>query len=126
MGRQDDTVALFLIAISIIADAWYLTNADFSGALGLDPSIGADLATIFPGLLITIIGLVSATRGGPLAVGGFSAAGIGLAVLFGEMYVAGIIDDTLLGGASLIQLQTLTIIVAALMGGVAYSVSRHN
>jgi hypothetical protein len=126
MGRiriNRDQIGLFLVAVSLLAIFAYLTGG-YAADLGFNAAIGTNLTAIFPGLFVTILGLVSVARGGPLAIGGFGAIGIGLAVLFGEMYTVGIITSGILAGATIVQVQTITIVVALLMGGVAYATQK--
>jgi hypothetical protein len=101
----------------------YFFTGGFATGLGISPSIGADLLAVLPGLFIVVIGtlFIAGLAGRQFAVIGFGAWGIGLSILFQEMFDAGIIDASLLAGASIAQLQTITIIVSIVMGGVAYS-----
>jgi hypothetical protein len=101
----------------------YFFTAGYATSLGISPTIGASLLAVLPGLFVVVIGtlFIAGLAGKQFAVIGFGAWGIGLSVLFQEMFDAGIIDATLLAGASIAQLQTITIIVSIVMGGVAYA-----
>lgn len=113
------------IFLGIIAIIYFLTQINLTN-YGLDAGLTADLIAVFPGLFVTILGLLAVgfDRGNGLIVGGFAVAGIGMAILWGEMYTAAIIDDVVLAGMSLAQLQAITIIVSALIGGAAYASQR--
>jgi hypothetical protein len=101
----------------------YFFTGGYAAGLGISPTIGSDLMAVLPGLFIVVIGtlFIAGLAGRQFAVIGFGAWGIGLSILFQEMFDAGIIDASLLAGASIAQLQTITIIVSIVMGGVAYS-----
>ena len=125
MMRRNDTVGLFFVAITILV-LFYFLNSSYASGLGFDSSIATNLGAVFPGLFITILSLIAISRGSALAIGGFGAAGIGFAILLGELYTVGTIDDTILSGATLAQVQTLTIVIGIVMGGVSYAVSHHD
>lgn len=118
------TMIVVVVCIIVLAVA---LKGNYLGVSALLPvALGEYLFAVLPGLFMTIFGMyLVATRGrDPAMVAGFGLVGFGLAILFGEMYAAAIINDTLLAGATLIQLQAITIIVSILMGGVAYAAKR--
>jgi hypothetical protein len=115
------TLGVFMVILVI----YFFFQMGYATPLGLDASIDDSLIAVFPGLFVTIIGLVAITRlNTPLIIGAFGAVGIGLAVLMNEMYDAAIVTDIMLGGTTIAQIQTLVIILSLLMGGVAYNSRR--
>jgi hypothetical protein len=122
MARWNSTLSVLAIFMAVMV-IYLFFQMGWANTLNLESGIGASLIAVFPGLFVTILGFVTigSQFRSPLVVGGFGAVGIGLAVLFGEMYDANIIDSTLLAGATMAQLEVITIIVSLLMGGVAYA-----
>ena len=112
-------LAIFLAVLVI----YFFFSMGYADSLNLDPSIGANLIAVFPGLFVTIIGLITigSQSSSPLMVGGFGAAGVGLAVLLDEMYDIGVLNAAVLGGASMAQVEAITIVVSLLMGGAVYA-----
>ena len=126
MGRhRQDNLGLLAVFISIMCIIIFLVMVPAS-TFGLDSGLLGNIIAVLPGLLIGIIGIIGIgeSHGSALIVGGFGAAGLGLAVLMGEMYSAGIINDVVLAGMTLGQLETITVILSLVMGGVAYSMRR--
>ena len=125
MGRRNDTLAVFAIFSAVII-IYIFFAFGYADSLGLEATIDDSLVAVLPGLFVTLIGLVTigAAFSHPLVIGGFGAVGIGLAVLFDEMYDAAIINSTLLAGATMTQVEVITIVVSLLMGGVAYASQR--
>ena len=108
----------------MIVVSWFLVN--YGSTISVSAILGSNVIVVLPGLLITFLGIIAVVeaQGGLGVVGCFALMGVGLAILLWEMYTVGIIDDVLLAGATLVQLQAIIIIISLLMGGVAY-VSRH-
>ena len=100
----------------------YFFTAGYATSLGIDAALGTNLLAVLPGLLISIVGVlfISGMRGS-FSVIGFGALSVGLATLLQGMYDGGIVVDAMLGGATLIQYQTIIVIMGLVLGGVVYA-----
>jgi hypothetical protein len=121
MTRKGSPVVMIAVFMIIIVIILFFAGGYASG-FGLSATISDDLLAVFPGLFVSIISIIaiSQTTDSPLIIGGFSAVGIGLAILLSEAYTAGIIVDAMLGGATIAQYETIMIILGLIMGTVAY------
>jgi hypothetical protein len=85
-------------------------------------TLGATFGTILPGLIVSGVAIAEAAwaRNGMGAVGGYTIAGVGLALLLYELTVAGMVSAAMLAPATLEQIQTLIIVLGLVMGVIAY------
>lgn len=122
MAKWNNMLSVLAIFLAVLV-IYFFFSMGYADSLNLDPSIGANLIAVFPGLFVTIIGLITigSQSSSPLMVGGFGATGVGLAVLLNEMYEIGVLDSAVLGGASMAQVEAITIVVSLLMGGAVYA-----
>ena len=115
----------FKIAAAVTLLAVLILFTFYAGDyVNLDPDMTGTLIGVFPGLAVTIVGMLTlATQKLEIyAIPGFGAIGIGLAILLHEMNSLGIIvDDFISSGYSLLELQALVIIIGILMGGAVAS-----
>ena len=120
MGRKNSPIVMIAVFMIIVVFILFFQGG-YADGFGLSATIDDDLLAVLPGLFVSIIGIiaVSQAKGSPLIIGGFGAVGIGLAVLLSEAYTAGIFALT--GTVTLAQLETITIIVSIILGGVAYA-----
>jgi hypothetical protein len=120
VARRIGVQGIAVFALSVIVVSWFLVN--YGSTISVSAILGSNVIVVLPGLLITFLGIIAVVeaQGGLGVVGCFALMGVGLAILLGEMYTVGVIDDVLLAGATLVQLQAITIIISLLMGGVAY------
>jgi len=124
MGRKNSPVVMIAVFMIIVVFILFFQGG-YADALGLSSTIGDELIAVFPGLFVTIIGIIAISKSGgsPLIIGGFGAVGIGLAVLLSEAYTAEIIVDAMLGGATIAQCEIIIIILGLVLGAVAYTTS---
>jgi len=119
MGRKPNVMMVMMgVTVALVAIIVYLTQG-YATSLNIDDSIGSGLATVFPGMLITVMGILAIrqTENSPMSIGSYGAVGIGLVVLLGELYTASIITEDILDPATITQVQTLVMVVMLLIGG---------
>jgi len=94
----------------------------FGDKLGLDADMGAALLDVLPGIFLVIcsIVLITGVAGQILAIIGYGASGVSIAVLLQEMYDANILIDSMLGGATIAQYEIIITIFGLLLGTVAF------
>jgi len=125
MGRKNSPIVMIAVFMIIVVFILFFQGG-YADGFGLSATIDDDLLAVLPGLFVSIIGIiaVSQAKGSPLIIGGFGAVGVGLAVLLSEAHAAGIFTDAMIGGATLAQLEVITIIVSILLGSGVYASSR--
>ncbi len=97
------------------------------GYLGIDAEVANDMWGVLPGITGIGVGLMILTtrRLGTFSVAGFGVIGIGLVVLLGEMNTHEIIvDEYITAGWTLVEIQSLFIVICVLVGFVMAAVSR--
>jgi hypothetical protein len=125
MARWNNTLSVLAIFMAVMV-IYLFFQMGWASNLNLDPALGDVLIAVFPGLFVTIIGLVAigSQSSSPLMIGGFGATGIGIAVLLDEMYDIGVLNGAVLGGATMAQVEAITIVVSLLMGSAVYATRR--
>lgn len=100
---------------SLVVLVYVLSTATIPG---ISPTLGANLLSILPGLLVTILGMFSfrETIGRVSAPGAAAVVGLGLAVLLSEMNTSGMITAAMLAPATLIQFQGVVFVASLLLG----------
>lgn len=118
MVNKNGMIQFGAAAVIIVALMYTISTI---GIPGISATLGADLATILPGLLVTILGMLTfgETTGSPAAMGSAAVTGLGLSVLLSEMYAAAMITDAMLAPATLIQFQGI-VFIASMLFGVAF------
>lgn len=121
MGKDSTIAIMFLVAILIVT---VMFLGDYAPSLGISSSLTDMFIQVIPGVFITLLGLVGASKArGASIVGSFMAIGVGLALLLGEMNTAGILTEWILSGVTLIQVQGIVIIFTIIFGGAIYASS---
>ena len=94
--------------------------------VGLPVNTNEKIIAVMPGILVFFIGvgILVKTGASVFALPGFSALGIGLAILLGTLQNSGIYPVANVIGASLAQVQWLTIVMCSLVGGAIAAISR--
>jgi hypothetical protein len=124
MGRKQNNLGM-IAAMAIIIGLIYGLSASGAFALIGVPDISNTLATLLPGLIVlgfSLFGL-SRTMNSAGIIGVMTIAGIGLALLTGELVTANILLVSTFGGYSLAVIQDLTVVVALIFGVVVYAVN---
>lgn len=118
MAGKNGLMIFGAAAVTIVALFYTISTI---GIPGVSATLGTNLASILPGLLVTILGMLTfgETTGSPGAMGSAAVTGLGLGVLLSEMYVVGMITDAMLAPATLIQFQGI-VFVASMLFGVAF------
>ena len=121
--KRELEVFTYVAVVCLLFGFIYFFTSGMGATFGLDADMGADLLAVLPGLFICLIGIIfmAGIAGQPFAIIGFGAIGVGLAILLQEMYDASIIVDAMLGGATIAQYETITVILGLIMGAVAYA-----
>ena len=116
MKKKQQETAFLIVFMAVL-----LYIAANSTTLGLPSSLGDDLISLFPGLLLSFISLKGYSDGrGPtksLALFFFS---IGLALLVGSANDLTLVTDDMLTGLTIAQLQTWIIVFGGIFTGVDY------
>ena len=120
MGRRDNGFAVYL-AVAIIPVALYYVFTTMA-IPDMPATLGATFGTILPGLILSGVAIAEAawSKNGMGAMGGYTIAGVGLALLLYELTVAGMVSAAMLAPATLDQIQTLIIVLGLVMGVIAY------
>ena len=120
MGRRENSFAVYL-AVAVIPVALYYVFTTVA-IPDIPATLGATFGTILPGLIVSGVAIAEAAwaRNGMGAVGGYTIAGVGLALLLYELTVAGMVSAAMLAPATLEQIQTCIIVLGFIMGVVAY------
>jgi hypothetical protein len=121
MSRGSQFFTYMAIAAILISFILFFTMG-FADGLGLDADMGDALIAVLPGILLCIcsIILITGIGGQILAIIGFGASGVSVAVLLQEMYDANILIDSMLGGATIAQYEIIITIFGLLLGAVAF------
>jgi hypothetical protein len=120
VGRRDNGFAVYL-AVAIIPVALYYVFTTMA-IPDMPATLGATFGTILPGLILSGVAIAEAawSKNGMGAMGGYTIAGVGLALLLYELTVAGMVSAAMLAPATLDQIQTLIIVLGLVMGVIAY------
>ena len=104
---------------TVVAFLWVLTEMNIPS---ISSSLGAYYVDLVPGILVTFLGMLTASRvrDSPAVIGCFAFVGLGLAIIMGAAYGVGMVNAGMLGSASLEQAQAVTFVLALLLGGVVY------
>ena len=94
--------------------------------LGLSPQTPVKLINVLPGIFIFAVGAITLVRSGVsvFALPSFSALGIGMAVLLGSIENFNIYPVHVAGGATLVQIQWIVIILTTMVGAIVAAMSR--
>jgi hypothetical protein len=124
MGRRrGGNLGLLVAIVAVLCIIIFLVFVP-PASLGLDSGLLTSILAVLPGLIITVVGILGIGRDDALVIGGYGAAGLGIAILMGELYTASIINDTMLSGATLGGLEALIVVLSLVMGAVAYQAKR--
>ena len=118
--KIDTNIVVIISTVIIIFLALYYVG----DSVGLEADSFTDFLLIMPGLFFFALGILIIGRmGGLFALPGFTIVGIGMAVLFEEMYDLGIVNDSMISNLAIGEFQMLVIAVAFLVGAVVTGVT---
>ena len=129
MGRKRKNFTLLVIIafVPLIALAYFL-SLDYSITdLGFDSQIATDIMSVAPGLFLFLINVAIISQiesGHPAMVGGFAFGGVGLVLLIQELYDINVITDSIIGQATILQVQELVLVASILLGGVVWATGK--
>lgn len=127
MKKNNFTLMVIIAFTPIVAIAYFMSQGYAITDLGFDSQIAEDLMNVVPGLFFFIIGMAIISQGDlghPVTVGAFAFMGVGMGFFLNELYTVGIVTDSMLNPATLIQVQELIILGCVMIGGVAWASSR--
>ena len=111
--------------VFLIMIVFFLAIASFPEAIGLDPSIGITLTRMFPTLFLTCIGIYMVSTTDKVGrFGGTISLGLGLCLFLDEANTNSLISADMLGGLTLIGLQTWVMAFSIMFGAIFFSSSR--
>ena len=117
----------FKIVVAVVAFLAIIIFVMYGSAdLGLSPQTPVKLINVLPGIFIFAVGAITLVRSGVsvFALPSFSALGIGMAVLLGSIENFNIYPVHVTGGATLVQVQWIVIILTTMVGAIVAAMSR--
>lgn len=117
----------FKIVAAITAFLVIVMFLNYAGTLiGLPANTTTQILYAMPGIVIFFIGagIIFSTGISIFALPGFSALGIGLAILLGAVQIHNIYPVEQIGGATIAQVQWIVIILTSVVGGIIAASSR--
>ena len=122
MANRRETLAILAVFAALMILIIFFTQG-FGTGLGLPTTLGDDLITLLPGLVLTVFCVfAAATQKGPLSAGACAVLGVGLSILLSELYTMGVVTDAMLNTATLAQYQLILVVVGFIFGVVKYAV----
>jgi len=120
---RNQTFKIVVAVLAFLAIVIFLLYG--SDDLGLSTQTPVKMINVLPGILIFAVGAITLVRSGVsvFALPSFSALGIGMAVLLGSIENFAIYPVHVTGGATLIQVQWIVIILTTMVGAIVAAMS---
>jgi hypothetical protein len=121
---RNSTLKIVIAVVAFLAIIIFLMYG--SADLGLSAETPVKMVNVMPALIFFAIGCITLVKNGVsvFALPSFSALGIGMALLLGSIENFKIYPVTFSGGATLVQVQWIVIILTTMVGAIVAAMSR--